>query len=561
MQTSRIDFNLRGVGIVLKERLLAVPIYQRSYSWETNQISEFWEDLRASFTTKDQEYFLGTIVFTKQGKPPRDSIIDGQQRLATTSILLAAIRDEYINRNDQTRADIIQKDYLSVTDFKTAKQIARMCLNSDDDFFFFKRVVSGDTAAEPSKKSHDYILNAYDYFRKQIAKVADDAASEWHDRLTAWKDFLSERVKAIVLEVPSEADAYLIFETLNDRGADLTLADLLKNYLFGHAGEKLDLVRDGWMQVLGYLEISSENALFTTFLRHYWSSKHGLVRERELYKSIKDHVTTETHAVEFINNLQKAATHYAALLNSDHEYWEGFGATVKGNVQTLLRLELEQNRPLFLAAMQHFTDEELKKLLRANVSWSVRAIIVGGLLGGGTAEKNYCVAAVKIRKGDIKTTEQLLKEISEIVPTDEAFTAAFSLTRVTKAPLARYYLIALENGKKNETEPQFVPNSNEEEVNLEHVLPKRASEEDWGRVFTQDERKDYVYRLGNLALLQKSPNGKIGSKPFSKKKHILGASNFALTKEIAKEIDWTKETINTRQNRLVELAVKVWPRS
>lgn len=92
---------------------------------------------------------------------------------------------------------------------------------------------------------------------------------------------------AMVLTVPTDADAYLIFETLNDRGADLTIADLLKNYLFGRAGTKLDAVRDGWMQVLGALDISAENALFTTFLRHYWSSKHGAIRERELYKSIK----------------------------------------------------------------------------------------------------------------------------------------------------------------------------------------------------------------------------------------------------------------------------------
>lgn len=185
----------------------------------------------------------------------------------------------------------------------------------------------------------------------------------------------------------------------------------------------------------------------------------------------------------------------------------------------------------------------------------------GGLLGGGTAEKKYCGAAVKIRKGDIKTTEQLLTENTEIVPTDEEFIAAFSITRVTKGPLARYYLIALENGKTDKAEPQFVPNSNEEKVNLEHVLPKRASEEDWGGVFTPDERKDYVYRLGNLALLQKGPNGKIGSKPFEDKKFILAASDFALMKEIGNEAEWTKETIKARQNRFAELATKVWPRS
>lgn len=349
--------------------------------------------------------------------------------------------------------------------------------------------MAGKDKPEPTKPSHKLILEAYDYFRKQIAKVADDAGPEWVQRLTQWVEFLQTRLRVIILVVPSEADAYLIFETLNDRGADLTIADLLKNYLFGHAGDKLDAVRDGWMQVLGALEIAAENALFTTFLRHYWSSIHGAVRERELFKSIKEHIATEAQVVEFMNDLQGAAILYAALLSSNHEYWDALGATVKENVETLLRLDLEQNRPLLLAALQHFTDGEKKALLRSIVSWSVRGLIVGGI-GGGTAEKNYCRGAMKIRKGEIKTTVELLTEISGIVPSNDEFKAAFATSRVPKGGLARYYLIALECGKKGEAEPEMVPNANEEQVNLEHVLPRRASDKDWGKNFNVEERKD-----------------------------------------------------------------------
>ena len=78
---------------------------------------------------------------------------------------------------------------------------------------------------------------------------------------------------------------------------------------------------------------------------------------------------------------------------------------------------------------------------------------------------------------------------------------------------------------------RFVPNSNEDQVNLEHILPKRASAEDWGVQFDADERRDYVHRLGNMALLQKGPNGRIGNKAFSVKKPILKQSAFALTGE------------------------------
>jgi len=145
-----------------------------------------------------------------------------------------------------------------------------------------------------------------------------------------------------------------------------------------------------------------------------------------------------------------------------------------------------------------------------------RGLIVGGI-GGGTAEKAYCGAAAKIRKGDIKTTEEVLEEIKIIVPSDDEFLTAFGIARVPKGAFARYFLIALERGKRGDSEPEFVPNSNEDEVNLEHVLPKRAAPADWAS-FTQEDRKDYVSRLGNMALLQKGPNGRIGNKPFSPKK-------------------------------------------
>ena len=489
----------------------------------------------------------------------RKTIIDGQQRLATTSVLLAAIRDEFKNRGDTKRAEIVQHKYLSTSDLATASDVARLTLNSDDLNFFEQRVINGETLPQPTRPSHKLIQQALVYFAKETHKVADDAGLEWASRLSQWAEFLEHRVKAIVLEVPTDADAYLIFETLNDRGADLTIADLLKNYLFGHAGSKLDAVRDGWMMVLGALEISAENALFTTFLRHYWSSLHGAVRERELYRSIKDRVATETQVLDFIGKIQDGAVLYAALISSNHDYWDDFGGTVKENVETLLRLDLEQNRPLLLAALQFFTDAEKKTLLKSLVAWSVRGLIVGGI-GGGTAEKAYCGAAVKIRGGAIKTTVELLAELSRIVPSDNDFAEAFAIARVPRATLARYYLIALENRHKGQKEPEFVPNSNEDQVNLEHILPKRASAADWGGQFNADERRDYVQRLGNMALLQKRPNGRIGNKAFSLKKPILKQSAFAMTAEVGTEDDWTKTTIKHRQETLAQLAIKVWPR-
>jgi hypothetical protein len=358
MQSGGMQFNLLGIAATLKDRLLAVPIYQRSYAWTADEVAEYWGDLRGAFSDITPEYFLGTLVLTRQASPPRDTIIDGQQRLATTSILLAAVRDEYERRLDTKRSEIVQREYLSTSDLRTAAEMPRLSLNSEDAHFFEERIVKHLAAPEPARPSHHLLLEAYGYLRQEVKKTADDAGSDWEGRLAQWVRFLTDSVKTIVLDVPSDADAFLIFETLNDRGADLTIADLLKNYLFGRSGSKLDAVRDGWMMTLGALDIPSENTLFTTFLRHYWSSLHGAVRERELYKSIKEHVASEAQALEFVSRLQSAAGLYSALLSGSHEYWEGFGGTVKESVETLLRLDLEQNRPLLLAALQHFSVAE-----------------------------------------------------------------------------------------------------------------------------------------------------------------------------------------------------------
>lgn len=183
-------------------------------------------------------------------------------------------------------------------------------------------------------------------------------------------------------------------------------------------------------------------------------------------------------------------------------------------------------------------------------------LIVGGI-GGGKTERAYCQAAVGIRKGTIKATDDLLAELSEIIPNDGEFEASFATARVTKSKFARYYLTALQKTKGGEDEPELVPNQDEEELNLEHILPQNPRLGDWDQ-FTADEQKAWVYRLGNMALLQKGPNGRIGNKPWSEKKPVLSASKLSLTNEAGQQVDWTKEVIAERQQHLAFLAVSTW---
>lgn len=556
-EKTRIQIDLDGIGHQLVDRLLAVPIYQRSYSWGDDQIMDFCSDLKSAFSSDLREYFLGTVVLSKEGTEGRDTIIDGQQRMATTSILIACIRDYFRSHGEESRADGAHSDYIGSYDMEEDCYVPRLFLNSEDDEFYRTYVVDANHAAVASKPSQRLIKRAVELLDKFVTDVASSAGSAWTDTLVKWLKFIRDQVRIISVEVPNESDAFMIFETLNDRGADLTLADLLKNYLFGKAGNKLEAVRENWLLSIAAFDLSTE--VFITFLRHFWSSKYGLVRERDLYKSIKVEVANKTQAVRFADEIQQASRLYAAILNSEHEFWADHGTTTKDNIDTLNRLALEQNRPMLLAVLQHFTIPQQKKVLRSSISWSVRGLIAGRL-GSGTTEKAYCNAAVKVRSGTIKTAAHLLTELSPIIASDSDFKDSFDKARVTKASLARYYLLALERTAVGTADPELVPNANEEEVNLEHVLPKKAKPIDWPQ-FTEDELRDSVDRLGNLALLKKSQNTTIGNKPFSIKQPILASSQLELTKNIGTELDWTTTAIADRQKRLSILALTTWKRN
>lgn len=176
---------------------------------------------------------------------------------------------------------------------------------------------------------------------------------------------------------------------------------------------------------------------------------------------------------------------------------------------------------------------------------------------GGVLEKNYADRAVEIHKGEISTAQQLLTKMNGIVPTDEAFQAAFKFTSVSKSNVARYYLRTLEMVYKDEAEPELLPNEDPQIVTLEHILPQTPSAA-WGH-FSPETAETYFQRLGNLALLTRKVNASIGNNGFAEKRGILLRSNFRLSQLAAENESWRPEEIDARQAILADLAVKAWP--
>lgn len=551
-----INTTLIPLAKVLAEQYLVVPKYQRSYAWEDSNVTDLLDDITNAIADGNTEYFLGSIVLTGETNDQRE-VIDGQQRLATATIIVAVIRDFFVENGDEARASGLEAKYLFDQDIYTQEQRLKLKLNVYDHSFFANRIVwrsdATSTPEQPQRDSHERLLRAKSLIQRHV-KVLAQTTSNPTNILLNWVRYLSESTNVIKVEVPTHANAYVIFETLNDRGLALSTADLLKNYLFGLAGDRVDEVQQKWSAMLGALETVGGEKITLNYIRHLWSSYYGATRDKELYSSIKRKINSKQQSVDFATQLEEAAKLYAALLNPDNSIWDEYGDTARGHILTLNFLGIEQVRPLLLALLEKFSVKETKTTLKYLVSLAVRLLITGGG-GGGTMEKVYAENAKAVRSESLKTAKNLSDEMIGVAPTDRAFEDAFASARVSKNALGRYYLRVLERQNKGEEPPELVPNMNREEVNLEHVLPTNPSAT-WK--VTEEIARAYNKRIGNLALLQVNKNSSLGNENFETKKPIFAESSFGLTQNIAEKEIWGPNEIENRQRQLAALAVQAW---
>ncbi len=547
---------LEGIGHALADRVLAVPDYQRSYAWEERHVRDLFQDLAAALQQHEPEYFLGSIVTTKNAAG-EIHVVDGQQRLATTTILIAAIRDHFLATSDRNRASQLETKFLVSPDLRTQERKPRLRLNLSDHDFFLKTILAqpgtSERNTEPTKESHRRLATAARLANEHVTSLVS-TTNQPSELLVTWIEYLDAKTRVIWFEVPDDANAFTIFETLNDRGLELAISDLLKNYLFQRAVDRLREVQQNWTEMFGILEAAEDERTVVTYLRHLWSSRHGHTREKDLYKAIRSGITSKQAAVDFSADLTTNARRYAAILNTNHELWNTYGTTARAHMTTIALLGMVQIRPLLLAVFSKFRHVEVSKALAQMVSWGVRFLISGGV-GSGTLERYYSDQAKKVNDGELSTAGALVESMRSIIPTDVQFEQAFRDATVSRAAFARYYLRALEETERGGT-PPFVPNPAEEIVNLEHVLPERPSP-NWP--VDEDTLRTYRKRLGNLALLDSQANNDLADLPFAEKRKAYAASAFRLTAMIAASTTWGTAEIETRQQHLARLAVATWP--
>lgn len=557
---SDLETDVEGIGHLLSDRMLAIPDFQRSYSWTLDEVSELWDDIKQAIDEKSPEYFLGSVVTTSAPGETRDQVIDGQQRLATISLLLAAVRD-ILKAGSDAREQKVESKVLGDRNLRTKMPEPRLILNADDNELFRSLTLplEGQVRPTPQTASHKRLLASYDFLHTKLEELISGLRpNEWQGPLFDWYEYLLKQACVIHVTVSDEDRAFEVFETLNDRGLNLSTSDLLKNYLFRRAGGRMEEAKSKWTRAMATLAAAGLDGNEDTFLRHVWASKKGVVRVKALYSLIKKDITSQDDAIRFAAELAECAPLWTAMYDRDADAWKGMSAGTRAAVDTLKNLAVEQCRPLLLAALRRLDGSDVERLLRYLVDWSVRWLVVGGG-SAGTVERLYATAAQRVTDGGVTSVSQVRELFLSKVPVDAAFKDSFGIMAVKKPWQARYYLTVLENASKGDCQPELVPNEDVEKVNLEHVLPKNPSPE-WLVCFTPDEAQAMTLMLGNQVLLRERSNRAVGNAAFATKKAVLADSRLALTKEVGLSDDWTPDRIRERQGRLAELAVNVWKR-
>jgi uncharacterized protein with ParB-like and HNH nuclease domain len=303
--------------ILKKDARFSVSYFQRDYSWGKNEWGKFFEDIETSLKEK-RKHFFGFMTFLDTGKNKEVQIIEGQQRLATVTILASVIRDIFYERGNEKWKNI-DSTLIKTVDLYTDDVFYKLKLSDINQPFFEEYIQKEGKPKDKIEKmkkerslklSNRLIRECYTYFYDKIKNKEDRELLDILIKVT--REFI-----VITTEVKNLHSAYILFQTLNNRGLDLTLSDLLKTHLLQKAGEDWGEIKKDWDFILTLPEIDNVNI----FLRHYWLSTRGVVKEEELFDKLSSEIKTKEDAFRFIKELKKEAEIYSNLLNPKPEYF------------------------------------------------------------------------------------------------------------------------------------------------------------------------------------------------------------------------------------------------
>lgn len=539
----------------LEEQQFHIPPYQRPYAWTSDQIDDLWDDLVANL---DGGHFLGSLVLSSEDEL-RPQVIDGQQRLTTLMLLLSVLREEAHVRGLTTLVQKIDRRL-------TADDLA-----GGDDYFKFKTgranwkvfrdVVLRGPTDDQRKTSDDFdkstrarnrplldnLARLKSHMATQLSIVTEQPA--W---LEQFHKFLMERVELVVIEVKSLADAFLLFETLNDRGLQLSAADLLKSHLLGEVAkgasdDDVDAASTDWDVMLDDLGAQVD---VSRFLRHYLLAWYPKVQKDDVFGLFKQLVTA-SGPMAVLHDLKIAAGHYGEFEAPEKLAHEPT-RRVLADLQTLRAVTCYI---ALLPARRYLSELDFLDYARLAEVLTFRYSSVAGR-GTNEIERKYHEAAKILVESQGAQAAASRAVLLGAMPGAKEFKLAFERLSMGRHYLLRYTLAKIEHSLNSGAEKEL---KTSDLVHIEHVMPKKLSTA-WHKALGPDVARhaEYVNRWGNLSLFFAGYNIPASNKGFEEKKPYYEKSDVELTQRLCDWEAWGPVQIEERQRWLAERAETLW---
>lgn len=551
---------LRFIGGTDKKFI--IPVYQRPYSWKKENCVQLLKDLKDVYTFNYESHFFGSIVFVSQnnGVCEEHTIIDGQQRITTVSLLLLALRN-YVSTHSELNIKVnpnkITNAYLTDEYSNNAKKLKLKLVQGDDEAY--------DNLIENKSPIENTSITAnYNYFYNEIGKMSPAEIEGLDSAITKLV------IVSISLQPQNGDDPQLIFESLNSTGLDLEPADKIRNFVLMRmqASEQERFYKKYWEP----LESTVTRSEMNKFIRYYLAVKtRKLSDEKKLYFEFKFYQESSRKSIEtIIVDMIEFANYYNIIGNPDKQkklYSNTLARINKMEVKTCVPLIMD----LFKAnADGYISDDEMCSSFEIIENYIVRREICD--LPTNALNKVFVQLGAEIDKDieddgmsyyDAFKYEILKRSGKSRYPNDHDFEDKFMVYDLynAKVTIKKYILERLENYGNRElvAVEQLINNCT---LTIEHIMPQTLTN-DWKEMLGgkwELIHSKYKDTIGNLTLT--AYNSDYSNSPFKVKK-AMPEKGFIFSKlflnEYIKQCEsWSETEIIDRANILFKKAIKIW---
>jgi Protein of unknown function DUF262/Protein of unknown function (DUF1524) len=560
----KIDASDKNVEDLFTADFLTIPDFQRAYSWDDENLEEFWVDVSKS----KEDYFIGSMVLYRSGRQ-ECGVVDGQQRLTTITILLCVIRNFL---NDLGKTDLANGIH-ALIERGDRNSINRFVVKTETSYPFFAEEIQKfgprDFATDPQLEEQR-LKAAFDFFQAKVSLALQEALKDQVlsdekkletkiGKLTQLRDLVLF-LKLIRIELENKDDAIQIFETLNTRGKDLALADLLKTLFFKMIKKTgtVDTAKEQWKKLISTISNSDGVLELDLFFTHSWSSKYEATTQQKTFKVIKEAID-DNNAKKYLNDFVTDASHYVAIFNPE-AHWTKEQKEITNSLKALRLFKVSQPTPGVLSLVRAhksgiLSDRALKRALRAIEEFHFLFTAVTSSRSSGGISAMYSSFGRKLfaaqepnLAGQLIT--ELIDKLVERRPSENEFLVAFEQLTYTKknskqSTLIRYIL------QKFAKYHALAFNDDLANLTIEHVYPQSQLNEQWS--------DGLIGSVGNLMLLTQEQNAQVKDDEFPAKKLVFQSFRSSVPADVLDKVEWSPEVVVARTKSMATMAYNgIW---